>query len=243
MPFETTIRGTLSYHGARLMTVQRRTTHCSGEQRGRNQRMLDVRKTRPFPHFIFLLLIAFSVLATAHNLALAQNKNDKDTDKDKDAKKSAVAGGVNLIKVKGKVRCNKPDPDHSIEVPDRPGHALVISRRQCSWTEPMVIMGAKTKDGVAVSFSEKMEGTLHSHGFETDTLDDGEKLTWQSRGQFLADKGPVASNGRWSLMRGTGKFKGIKGGGSYEGKLDADNVLVLELEGVYDLSEMTAEKK
>ncbi len=104
-------------------------------------------------------------------------------------------------------------------------------------------MGAKTKDGVAVSFSEKMEGTLHIHGFETDTLDNGEKLTWQSRGQWLAEKGPVDSSGRWSLMRGTGKFKGIKGGGSYEGKLDADNVLVLELEGVYDPSEMTAEKK
>src|SRR5208283_3068362 len=242
MPFESAIRGTLSYNGARLMTVQRRTTHCSGEQRGRNQRMLDVRKTRSFPHYIFLLLIAFSVLATAQNEALAQNKNDKNKGEDKDSKKSAVGGG-NLIKVEGKVRCDKPDPDHSIEVPDRPGHALIITRRQCTWTEPMVIMGAKTKDGVAVSFTEKMEGTLHIHGFETDTLNNGEKLTWQSRGQLLAEKGPVDSNGRWSLMRGTGKFKGIKGGGSYEGKLDADNVLVLELEGVYDLSEMTAEKK
>lgn len=202
-----------------LGPLQRPSTHCTCKQRGRNGRMLDVRKTQPFPHYIcFLWLIAFSVLATANNVALAQNKNDKDRAEDKDSKKSAV-GGVSLIKVEGKVRCDKPDPDHSIEVPDRPGHALIITRRQCTWTEPMVIMGAKTKDGVAVSFSEKMEGTLHIHGFETDTLDNGEKLTWQSRGQWLAEKGPVDSSGRWSLMRGTGKFKGIKGGGSYEGKL------------------------
>jgi hypothetical protein len=44
-------------------------------------------------------------------------------------------------------------------------------------------------------------------------------------------------------MRGTGRFKGIKGGGSYEGKLAADGVLVLELEGVYDPSDMVGEKK
>lgn len=44
-------------------------------------------------------------------------------------------------------------------------------------------------------------------------------------------------------MRGTGKFKGIKGGGTYEGKLEADDVLTLEFEGVYDPSEMAGEKK
>jgi hypothetical protein len=57
------------------------------------------------------------------------------------------------------------------------------------------------------------------------------------------ERGPAEANGRWSLMRGTGKFKGIKGGGSYEGKLAADDVLTLEFEGVYDPSEMEAEKK
>jgi hypothetical protein len=44
-------------------------------------------------------------------------------------------------------------------------------------------------------------------------------------------------------MRGTGKFKGIKGGGSYEGRLEAGDVLTLEFEGVYDPSEMVGEKK
>jgi len=107
----------------------------------------------------------------------------------------------------------------------------------------MLILGAKTKDGIAVGFSERKEGTLSVHGFETDTLDNGEKLTWQSMGQVLAEKGPATATGRWSLMRGTGKFKGIKGGGSYEEKLDADDVVVLEMEGVYDPSEMVGDKK
>jgi hypothetical protein len=196
--------------------------------------MLDVRKFRPRPQIIdfFLLLVALSVLATAQ-------------DKDKDEKeKEAKKGNPNYVKVAGKVRCEKPDPAHAIDVPDRPGHALLLDKRKCTWTEPMEIMGAKTKDGVTVIFAEKMEGTLHFHGFEVDTLDNGEKLTMHETGQILGEKGPAATaKNRWNFMRGTGKFKGIKGGGTYEGKLEADDVLTLEFEGVYDPSEMAREKK
>jgi hypothetical protein len=200
--------------------------------------MLDVRKFRPRPqfHYLFLLLLALSISVPAQD-------KDKYKGKEKQSKKTDASGSGNFVKVEGKIRCDKPAPEHSIEVPDRPGHVLMISKRKCNWTEPLVVMGAKTKDGVAVSFTEKMEGTLHIHGFEVDTLDNGEKLTWQSMGQVLAEKGPATSKGRWSLMRGTGKFKGIKGGGTYEGKLEADDVLVLDLEGVYDPSEMVGEKK
>ena len=199
--------------------------------------MFDVRKLRPGPHLPYLLLFLFalSVLATAQ---------DEDKSKEKESKKKVEAsGGGNFVKVEGKVRCDKPDPAYSIEVPDRPGHALLLAKRKCTWTDPMVVMGAKSKDGVAVEFPEKMEGTLHAHGFEVDTFDNGEKVTWQSMGTVYGEKGPATSKGRWSLMRGTGKFKGIKGGGSYEGKLEADDVLTLEFEGVYDPSEMVGEKK
>ncbi|MFZ0687751.1 MAG: hypothetical protein WAM89_19565 [Terriglobales bacterium] len=171
-------------------------------------------------------------------MATAQS-NDK---KEKESK-PAASGGANLIKVEGKIRCDKPDPAYAIDVPDRPGHALMLAKRKCVWTEPMTIMGAKSKDGVAVEFPEKMEGRLHTHGFEVDTFDNGEKITWQSMGSVAGVNGPADASGRWSLMRGTGKFKGIKGGGTYEGKLDAGDVLVLELEGVYDPSEMAGEKK
>jgi hypothetical protein len=198
--------------------------------------MFDVRKFRPRPHLPYLLLFLFalSVLVTAQG---------KDKGKEKESKKAEASGGANFVKVEGKVRCDKPDPAYSIEVPDRPGHALLLAKRKCTWTEPLVIMGAKSKDGVAIEFPEKMEGTLHAHGFEVDTFDNGEKVTMQTMGQVLAEKGPATAKGRWSLMRGTGKFKGIKGGGSYGGKLEADDVLTLEFEGVYDPSEMVGEKK
>jgi hypothetical protein len=203
--------------------------------------MLTVGNLRPRHAVLFLLLLAVSILAAAQNKDRDKDKDDREADKE--SKKVVASGAANLIKVEGKVRCEKPDPEYSIEVPDRPGHALMIAERKCVWTEPLVIMGAKTKTGVAVSFTERMEGSLHIHGFETDTLDNGEKLTWQSMGQVLAEKGPVDSKGRWSLMRGTGKYKGIKGGGTYEGKLEANDVLTLDFDGIYDTTEMVREKK
>lgn len=195
--------------------------------------MLDFGKFKPYPYlpFVFLLLGALCSLA-----------NSQDRDKNDKAKGKEKAAGT-YVKVEGKVRCGKPETTHAIEVPDRPGHALVIAKRQCSWTEPMEIMGAKMKDGELVSFAEKMEGVLHTNGFEVDTLDDGEKLTMHPNGQIQGEKGPASAKGRWNFMRGTGKYKGIKGAGSYEGNLGADDVLTLEFEGVYDPSEMVGQKK
>lgn len=194
--------------------------------------MSDVSKIRPRIYFPYLVLFVFAISV----FAIGQDKDEKEKEESKNT-------NPNFVKIEGKVRCDKPAPAYSIEVPDRPGHALTIDKRKCTWTEPMTVMGAKTKDGVAVSFSEKSEGMLHVNGFETDTLDNGEKLTWKTMGQVVAEKGPATATGRWSFMRGTGKFRGIKGGGSYEEKLGADDVVVLELEGVYDPTEMVGEKK
>jgi hypothetical protein len=201
--------------------------------------MSDLRKFRPRSRFryVFLPLLALSILVAAQD-----KDKDRDEKEDKNEKKK-TASSAHMVKVEGDLRCDKPETEHSIEVPDRPEHVLTLTRRKCNWTEPMTVLGAKTKDGVAVDFIEQMEGGLHVHGFETDTLDNGEKITWQSMGQVLGIKGPATSKGRWSLMRGTGKFKGVKGGGTYEGKLDADDVLTLEFEGVYDPSELVGAKK
>src|ERR1035438_3955723 len=139
--------------------------------------MLHVRKFRPRTNRCCLVpfLFAFSILITA------QSKDKGDNNRD--SKKAAASGAASLIKVQGKIRCDQPDPAYSIEVPDRPGHALMLAKRRCTWTEPMAIMGARSKDGVAVEFPEKMEGRLHTHGFEVDTFDNGEKVTWQGMGQ------------------------------------------------------------
>jgi hypothetical protein len=184
--------------------------------------------SRPYRLCFVLFLISFSIPLAAQ---------------EKEQRKGESGPTGNLVKVEGTVHCAAPDPAYSIEVPDRSGHALMIAQRKCTWTKPLVILDAKTKVGEAVSFTERMEGSLHMHGYEVDTLDNGEKLTMRNMTQILAEKGPASFRGHWSFMRGTGKFKGIKGGGTYEGKLEQDGGLTLDLEGSYVPEEMVAGKK
>jgi hypothetical protein len=183
-----------------------------------------------------LVLISFSVL-----LAAQETKKESPEREDKEKEEETLSG--NMVKVEGSVHCSKPAPSYSMDVPDRSGHALMLAHRNCTWTKPFEILGSKAKTSVAVGFTEKMEGTLHMHGFEVDTLDSGEKLTMRTMCQVTTDKGPVSIKGRWSFMRGTGKFKGIKGGGTFEGKLEADDSWTLELDGVYAPAEMAGAKK
>ena len=199
--------------------------------------MVEPSVNRP-PGYYYLRLL-FLLVVFSLSLA-AQDSNREKEEKEEAAKKASAKGMVNIS---GSVRCGKQDPFYSLDVPDRPGHSLIISRRNCTWSDPLVIRGAKAKDGIADGFTERMEGSLHTHGFEVDTLDNGEKLTMQVSGQVNAEKGPTDARGRWNFMRGTGKFKGIRGGGTYEGKLDADDVLTLRFEGEYDPASMAAANK
>jgi hypothetical protein len=170
--------------------------------------------------------------------ALAQAGGDNDK---KEGHANAYSGKT--VQIEGTVRCEKADPGYAIEVPDRDGHALTLARRKCAWSEPWTIAGAKPKDGVEVSFAEQMEGQLHYHGYEIDTLDTGDHITFRMMGQVPAGKGAVEGKGRWSFMRGTGKFKGIEGGGTYEEKVAADASVTLKFEGVYVPAGMAAGKK
>lgn len=201
--------------------------------------MFDVRRSGPIIQLLFpiLFVITFSLLLTAQESA-----GEKEREKEKKADKKSAAAS-DMVNIKGSLRCDKPSPSYSIDVPDREGHSLIVEKRNCSWIEPMVILGTKTKDGVWVTFIERMEGRLHPHSFETDSLEGGERITMQTTGQVSADKGPATTKGRFNFMRGSGKFKGIKGGGTYEGNVDADDVMTVKLEGVYEPAAMAGGNK
>src|SRR5262249_407710 len=49
-------------------------------------------------------------------------------------------------KISGTVKCGNPDQFQKIDVGDKPGHALAVSQSKCTWTKPVDIAGAQTKD-------------------------------------------------------------------------------------------------
>ena len=139
-------------------------------------------------------------------------------------------------KTTGTASCAKPDPAYSIEVGDRAGHALAISKSVCAWTKPMEIAGLKTKDGYDVAYGDASGAKARGSGYHVSNMSNGDKIYVRFQGNdTMKDGKPDTSEGTWSYSGGTGKLKGIKGKGTYKGKADASGNMVFEVEGDYEL--------
>lgn len=139
-------------------------------------------------------------------------------------------------KTAGTLSCAKPDPAYSIEVGDRAGHSLSISKSACTWTAPMEIAGLQTKDGYDVAYDDASGAKARGSGYHVSTMSNGDKIFVRFQGNDIVKDGkPETSEGTWSYIGGTGKLKGIKGKGTYKGKGDAGGNMVTAVEGDYEL--------
>ena len=145
-----------------------------------------------------------------------------------------AASAAAQTKTSGTALC-KSDPPAPVEVGDKAGHALAISKSQCTWTG-FEIAGVAYKDGLSVS-SEEMNGEKStSNGYHTATLANGDKTTAHFHGTGMSKDGKfVSGGGTWTFSSGTGKCKGIKGGGTYKGTPNADGTVSFKVNGEYTL--------
>ncbi|HLV93709.1 MAG TPA: hypothetical protein VKS44_00845 [Candidatus Acidoferrales bacterium] len=143
-------------------------------------------------------------------------------------------------KITATISCAKPDPAYSIEAGDRAGHALQLAKFACTWTAPMEVDGVAAKDGQDVATSDGSGTRFHTVGYHVSNMANGDKIFVRFSGTntMTKDGKPVADGGTWSYIGGTGKFKGIKGKGTYKGKADANGNMVSDIEGVYILPKM-----
>ena len=149
---------------------------------------------------------------------------------------SIAASASAQTKLSGKVHCAKADPDYSIEVGDEPGHILSARKAACTWTEGMVIAGLKVKAAQDVATGEVTGATARDTGYHVATMDNGDKYTVRFNGTAMMAKDKTgAITGKWTFVSGTGKLKGIKGGGSYKGTAAADGSADVNVEGDYTL--------
>jgi hypothetical protein len=148
----------------------------------------------------------------------------------------AVAAGAQT-KTSGTIQCGKADPEKMIEVGDKPGHMMGVSKSSCTWSPGMEIEGAKSKDGYSVALSDAIGNKSTSHGIHVSTMDNGDKIfvKFQGAGTVNNDGALQTDSGTWSYTGGTGKLKGIKGKGTYKGKGNADGSTTYEIEGDYQL--------
>jgi hypothetical protein len=125
-----------------------------------------------------------------------------------------------------------------IEVGDKPGHMLMVEKASCTYTMPLEIAGAKSKDGTDASTMEISGSTGRDNGYHTATMDNGDKFVVRFSGSSKMNKdNSMAFEGKWTFVSGTGKLKGIRGGGTYKGSAAADGSNDVDVEGEYTIPE------
>lgn len=147
-------------------------------------------------------------------------------------------------KVSGTVKCAKPDQFQKIDVGDKPGHVLAVTQGKCTWTKPMDIAGAQTREDVGTNSMDLTPSGAETDGYVVGTLTSGDKFFVQTDGKDVYKDGkPESTAGKWKFVGGTGKAEGIKGGGTFTGKPDADGGMVIEVTGTYSLGKSSPAKK
>jgi hypothetical protein len=140
-------------------------------------------------------------------------------------------------KVTGTLKCGEPSAEQALPAGDQPGHIFSVSSVPCTWSSGMEIAGSTGKDGTSTGASEITGGTYKGHGQHVTTMSSGDKYYVAYKGSGTVKDGVVQTGeGTWSFTGGTGKLAGIKGEGTYKGKLSADGGLVYEVEGTYELA-------
>ncbi len=147
-----------------------------------------------------------------------------------------VAAGAQEGKVTGKLNCQKPDVNAAENAGDVAGHMLMLTKAKCTWPTPPVIAGNKTGATIDVAMGEMHAGKGTQHGYSSSVMDNGDTTVVRYEGPMVANKdGSATFSGTWRYVRGTGKFAGIEGHGTYKGKGAADGSATGDVDGHYTL--------
>ena len=140
-------------------------------------------------------------------------------------------------KISGTYQCGKADQEHSIEIGDRADHSFTICQGKCTWTKPLEIAGIQSKEGVYTLLTETSGNTSRYRFYYVDTMANGDKAYYRGEGTMtVKDQVPQSGDEKWTLVRGTGKLKGVKGKGTDTLKTAAaDGSSTWDTEGEYEL--------
>jgi hypothetical protein len=135
-------------------------------------------------------------------------------------------------KQSGTLQCDNPDQQLTIPVGDNPSHSVGVQQSKCTWTKPLEMAGAKSKDGASTATVEIDGSSVRGHGFFVGTMDSGDRffLKYSATGTIQEGAG-TSSKGSWEYIGGTGKLVGLTGKGTYS----CDPSGTCEISGVYQL--------
>jgi hypothetical protein len=125
---------------------------------------------------------------------------------------AAAASGQ--TKITGTLSCGKPRRGVSHSVPSASSPAPGLRR----WSTAK----CKAKTATTSPYGDGNGAKVRSSGYHVSNLSNGERIYVRFQGNDTTMDGkPGTTEGTWSYTGGTGKFKGIKGKGTYKGKADS----------------------
>jgi hypothetical protein len=145
----------------------------------------------------------------------------------------AVIAGAQT-KISGKLTCAKP----SVSQTGGDGSQMIMFQKSnCTWTTPFTIDGSKPGPTVDVAIGDITGSMVKNHGYSTTVMDNGDSTIVRYEGTTQMKKdGSGTLKGTWKYVRGTGKFRGISGSGTYKGEGAADRTAWADVSGHYSLA-------
>lgn len=119
-----------------------------------------------------------------------------------------------------KWRCTSPSAIHTLAVGDEPNHNFTILQGRCKAyaNKP----DFPEIEAIYTEFQEMRGATVNVHGRMNVTMKNSEIVYYRYEGSFPTDITKPFSQ-RWSLERGTGRYKSVKGNGICSGAVHADS--------------------
>jgi hypothetical protein len=126
--------------------------------------------------------------------------------------------------------CAKAEPMQALPVDDAPGHVLVVSKTQCTFTSGE-LHGLAMKAQEVTALADVRAGKSEDRGYVVVTVTGGDQAFVSFRGHGTLHDQIRDGVGTWHFTGGTGKLKGIGGQGTYKAAGNADGTGHDQIEG------------
>ena|SRR5437868_3714264 len=151
----------------------------------------------------------------------------------------AVIAGAQT-KITGKLTCSKASDR---ETAGASSQMIMFVKSNCTWTTPFAIDGSKPGRTVNVAIGDVSGANGRVHGYSTSVFDNGDSTIVRYEGTTRMNKdGSAINKGTWKYARGTGKFTGISGSGTFKGAGAADGTSWADVSGHYSLAKGKGKK-
>lgn len=87
--------------------------------------------------------------------------------------------------------------------------------------------------------ADLIAGSGSQRGYFVNDHPDGDRDFGTFEGQIVTSGGDVTLEGTWKFTGGTGKFRGLKGGGTYKGRMTSPVLVENTWEGQYEIAAKT----